>query len=156
MNIAQKIAELEQQIEALKQQQQQQLSLLPDRARYQEKYWTLGYDASEPVYEVQEDQSSYDDVRWDSGFYFHSEEQAMAYYKAFSTMLLMRRQPGISDNGDGYYVTTDVSDTIRIIRVTEKDFPVFPLFADPKDLTDAIEAVGKEHIINTLKFLRGV
>lgn len=155
MNIAQKIAELKRQLEELE-KQQKQLSLLPDRARYQEKYWTFGYDASDPVFEVQEDQSDFDDAKWDCGFYFQSEEQAMKFYCAFSTMLLMRRQPGISDNGDGYYVTTDLSDAIRLIRVTEKDFPVFPLFADPKDLTYAIEAVGKEHIINTLKFLRGV
>lgn len=155
MNIAQKIAELEQQLEALK-QQQQQLSLLPDRMEYQTSYWTLGYDSIEPVFEVQEDQSDFDDAKWDSGFYFHSKEQAMKFYCAFSTMLLMRRQPGISMDGDGYYVTTDLTGAIRLVRVTDKDFPVFPLFNDPKDLTDAIEAVGQEHIINTLKFLRGI
>ena len=155
MNIAQKIAELEQQLEALK-QQQQQLSLLPDRMQYQTSYWTLGYDATAPVFEVSEDQSNYDDAKWNAGFYFRSEEQAMEYYKAFSTMLLMRRQPGISMNGDGYYVTTDLTGGIRLMRVTDKDFPIFPLFTDPKDLTNAIEVVGQEHIINTLKFLRGV
>ena len=155
MNISQKIAELKQQIAELE-KRQKQLPLLPDRMGYQEKYWTLGHDASNPVFEVQEDQSSFDDAKWDSGFYFQSEEQAMEYYKAFSTMLLMRRQPGISMNGDGYYVTTDLTGGIRLMRVTDKDFPIFPLFTDPKDLTNAIEAVGKEHIIDTLKFLRGV
>ena len=155
MNISQKIAELKQQIAELE-KRQKQLPLLPDRMGYQEKYWTLGHDASNPVFEVQEDQSSFDDAKWDSGFYFQSEEQAMEYYKAFSTMLLMRRQPGISMNGDGYYVTTDLTGGIRLMRVTDKDFPIFPLFTDPKDLTNAIEVVGQEHIINTLKFLRGV
>ena len=155
MNISQKIAELKQQIAELE-KRQKQLSLLPDRVKSQEKFWTLSYDGINPVISVQEDQSDYDDAKWNAGFYFRSEEQAMEYYKAFSTMLLMRRQPGISMNGDGYYVTTDLTGGIRLMRVTDKDFPIFPLFTDPKDLTNAIEVVGQEHIINTLKFLRGV
>ena len=156
MNISQKIAELQQQIEELKEQQKQQVLLPSQRITEGEQYYTFGYTAMEPVIPVTEDFSPFDDAKWGSGFYFHSEEQAMEYYNAFSTMLLMRHQRGISTNGDGYYVTTDSYDGIRIVRVTEKDFPVFPLFTDTKDLAYAIEAIGTERIINTLKFLKGI
>lgn len=104
-----------------------------------------------------------DSQLWNCGNYMESAAQAEGYGIAFSTMLLMRRQPGVVANLDTpnapdwrYMVLVDGSEVqVRQISGAHHSACMFPLFASRKEAQAAIKAVGEKAVVHTARFLSG-
>lgn len=100
---------------------------------------------------------------WNCGNYMESAEQAEGYGIAFSTMMLMRRQPGVVANlkiastADWRYLITVDGSEVRVGQVsgTYHSHCMFPQFASHKEAQAAIKAVGEKAIVHTARFLSG-
>lgn len=86
---------------------------------------------------------------------FPDEETAQAYGEAFSVMLELRRQPGscaFDDSKEQFVVDVD-GDILQDDRIG--NYTVSPPFTSMSWANKAIEAVGKERIVQAYKTLRG-
>lgn len=100
---------------------------------------------------------------WNCGNYMESAAQTEGYGIAFSTMLLMRRQPGVVANlkiagtADWRYLITVDGSEVRVGQVsgTYHSHCMFPQFASYKAAEAAIKAVGEKAIVHTARFLSG-
>lgn len=100
---------------------------------------------------------------WNCGNYMESAAQTEGYGIAFSTMLLMRRQPGIVANLDTpnapewrYMVLVNGAEVqVRQVAGAHHSAYMFPSFASRKEAEAAIKAVGEKAIAHTARFLSG-
>ena len=86
---------------------------------------------------------------------FPDEETADDYGEAFSVMLELRRQPGscaFDDSKEQFVVDVD-GDILQDDRIG--NYTVSPPFTSMSWANKAIEAVGKERIVQAYKTLRG-
>ena len=93
--------------------------------------------------------------------YYSSEAQAEAYTRAFRTLRLIRRQPGIAAAPSGeriwlYYISVDAG-RVAVYKVhgTAESACMFPCFASRDAARAAIDAVGAEELSFCANFLAG-
>ena len=86
---------------------------------------------------------------------FPDEETTRAYGEAFSVMLELRRQPGSCafDYDEDWFVVDADGDILQDDRIG--NYTVSPPFTSMYWASKAIEAVGKERIVQAYKTLRG-
>ncbi len=101
-----------------------------------------------------------DNLAYAGAAYYSSKAQAEAYARAFSTLRLIRRQPGIVANCSNalpyvYIVTVDGVVAVRRITGCYSSTCMFPCFVTSDAARAAIEAVGAEELVFTANFLAG-
>jgi hypothetical protein len=155
-----KIEQMEAQLEQLKRELEEykkgaqevcvrpQISVPPALLPVEGKYYISEVFSSEPIgcttKASKEDQNVFPD-----------EETADAYGEAFSVMLELRRQPGSCafDGGETMYAIDADGDASA--REWRGSYTVSPPFSSEEWAEKAIDAVGKERIVQAYKTLRG-
>ena len=155
-----KIEQMEAQLEQLKRELEEyknvaqegcvkpQISVPPALLPVEGKYYISEVFSSEPIgcttKASKEDQNVFPD-----------EETADAYGEAFSVMLELRRQPGSCAFDEGEILYAVCADGEPALREWRGSYTVSPPFSSAMWANKAIEAVGKERIVQAYKTLRG-
>lgn len=113
------------------------------------------------VREIVDDNNAVDMLAHEAAAYYSSEAQAEAYARAFHTLRLIRRQPGIAaepseESGWLYYISVDAG-RVAVYKVhgTAESACMFPCFCTLEAARAAITAVGEEELRFCANFLAG-
>lgn len=134
------------------------LMVIETTRKYLSRYFFVDENLESATSTENNDQA--DNTIFKSGNYFHTKEQAAAYARAFRTMLLIRRQPGIVGYGkDETAWNIDITElNIYVRQLQWSSFPsiyMLPCFKTEDAARAAIEAVGADNLIFTARFLAG-
>lgn len=133
--------------------------LSAERAPRGSEYYAILF--SGVVQEIVDDNKAVDILAHEAAAYYSSEAQAEAYARAFRTLRLIRRQPGIATAPSGerswlYYISVDAGRVaVYKVRGTAESACMFPCFASRDAARAAIAAVGAEELVFTANFLAG-